>query len=64
MFPLVFWFCLVAKSCPTLVTPWTVAARILCLWDFPGKSTGLSCHFFFQGIFLIQGSNLGLLHYG
>ena len=27
----------VAKSCPTLVTPWTVAARLLCPWDSPGK---------------------------
>ena len=24
--------------------------------------TGVACHFFFQGIFLIQGSNPGLLH--
>ena len=22
------------------VTPWTVAARLLCLWVFPGKNTG------------------------
>ena len=28
---------LVAKSCPTLVTPWT--ARLLCRWDSPGKNT-------------------------
>ena len=27
----------VAKSCPTLVAPWTVAARLLCPWDSPGK---------------------------
>ena len=31
-------------------------------WDFPGKSTGVSCHFLLQGIFLTQGSNPGLLH--
>ena len=29
--------------------------------DFPGKSTGVGCHFFLQGIFLTQGSNPGLL---
>ena len=27
-----------------------------------GKSTGVGCHALFQGIFPIQGSNLGLLH--
>ena len=31
-------------------------------WDFPGKSTGMGCHFLLQGIFLTQGSNPGLLH--
>ena len=31
-------------------------------WDFPGKSTGVGCHFLLQRIFLIQGSNPGLLH--
>ena len=35
---------------------------LLCLWDFPGKSTGMGCHFLLQGIFLTQGSNPGLLH--
>ena len=30
--------------------------------DFPGKSTGVGCHFLVQRIFLTQGSNLGLLH--
>ena len=28
--------------------------------DSPGKSTGVGCHFLLQGIFLTQGSNLGL----
>ena len=28
----------------------------------PGKNTGVGCHSLLQGIFLIQGSNLGLLH--
>ena len=36
--------------------------RLLCPWGSPGKNTGVSCHFFFQGIFLTQGSNPHLLH--
>ena len=44
------------------VTPWSIArARLLCLWDSLGKNTGVSWHFFLQGIFPFQGSNLGLL---
>ena len=49
------------------ITPWAVATpRLLCPWDFPGKNTGLGCHFLFQRIFLIQGLNphlLCLLHW-
>ena len=45
------------------VTPWTVATRLLCPWDFPGKNTGVGCHFLLQGIFPTQGSNLQLLHW-
>ena len=37
-------------------------ARLLCPCDFPGKTTGVGCHFLFQGIFPTQGSNPGLLH--
>ena len=33
-----------------------------CPWDFPGKNTGVGCHFLLQGIFPTQGSNPGLLH--
>ena len=36
--------------------------RLLHPWDFPGKSTGVGCHFLLQRIFLTQGSNLGLSH--
>ena len=60
--------CLVAKSCPTLWEPLTartlgkLTARLLCTWDFPGKDTGVGCHFLLQGIFLTQGLNLCLLH--
>ena len=31
-------------------------------WNYPGKNTGIGSHFPLQGIFLTQGSNLGLLH--
>ena len=36
-------------------------ARLLYPWDFPGKNTGVGCHFLLQGILLIQGSNPHLL---
>ena len=32
-------------------------------WDFPGKSSGVGCHFLLQGIFPIQALNLPLLHW-
>ena len=32
--------------------------------DFPGKSTGVGCHFLLQRIFLTQGSKPGLPHCG
>ena len=35
---------------------------LLCPWDFPGKNTGMGCHFLLQGIFPTQGSNPGLLY--
>ena len=44
------------------VTPRTVAHQALCPGNFPGKNTGVGCHFLLQGIFLIQGSNLDLFH--
>ena len=34
----------------------------LCPLDFPGKNTGMGCHFLLQGIFPTQGWNLGLPH--
>ena len=43
---------LVSKLCLTLRDP-----RLLYLCDFPGKNTGVDCHFFLQEIFLTQGSN-------
>ena len=47
--------CFVIKSCPTLLRPHGLyLTRVLCLWDFTGKNTGVSCHFLLQGIFLTQ----------
>ena len=47
----------------SLRPPWTVACQAPLPWDFPGKNTGMGCHFLLQGIFLTQGSNPSLLHY-
>ena len=39
-----------AQSCLTLCDPMECSpARLLCLWDSPGKNTGVVCHFLFQG---------------
>ena len=43
-------------------TPWTIAARLLCPWDSPGKDTGVGCRALLQGIFPTQGLNPHLLH--
>ena len=40
---------------------WLWPARLLCLWDSPGKITGVGCHALLQGIFPTQGPNLSLL---
>ena len=34
------------------------SARLPCLWNFPGKCTGVGCHFVVQGVLLTQRSNL------
>ena len=39
-----------------------LSARLLCLWDFPGKKTGVGCHFLLQGIFSTQGLNPRFRH--
>ena len=44
---------LVAQSCLTLCNPMDCS---------PQDPLSMSCHFLLQGIFLAQGSNLGLLH--
>ena len=49
------WFSVMSNS----ATLWTV--RLLCPWHFPGKNTGVGCHFLLQGTLPTQGSNLHLL---
>ena len=52
-----------AFSCVRLFAiPWTIAHQVLYPRNSPGKNTGLGCPSLLQGIFLIQGSKLGLLH--
>ena len=46
-----------------LCNPMNCSSPDSCLWDFPGKNTGVGCHFLLQGIFLTQGSNPRLLHW-
>ena len=54
---------LVTQSCSTLFDPWTIATRLLCPWNSPGKNTGVGCHSLLQGIFPTQGSNTELPHF-
>ena len=39
---------------------WFHGLQLLHPWNFPGKSTGVGCHFLLQGIFPTQGLNPGL----
>ena len=56
--------CAVCSVVSDSVTPWTVeSTRLLCLWDSPGKNTGVGCHFLLQGIFLTRELNLRLLYW-
>ena len=43
-------------------TPWRLPGCLLCPWNYPGKNTGVGCHFLLQAIFLTQRSNPCLLH--
>ena len=55
--------CLVSQLCPTLCNPMDCRPPGSSVrGGFPGKSTGVGCHFLLQGIFLTQGLNPGLLH--
>ena len=53
--------CLVAKSCPTLCNPIHCSLQASPFMGFSSKNTEVGCHFLLQGIFLTQGSNMGLL---
>ena len=53
---------LVAKLCPTLATPRTVACQAPLSMGFSRQNTAEGCHFLLQGIFPSQGLNLGLLN--
>ena len=44
-------------------TPRTGAHQASLSVEFSGKNTGVGSHSLLQGIFLIEGSNPGLLHY-
>ena len=52
----------VVQSCPILCNPMDCSppGSFLHPWDFPGKNTGVGCHFLLQGIFLTQESKPGL----
>ena len=37
------------QLCPTLLRPHRQQpTRLLCPWDYPGKNTGVGCHFLLQ----------------
>ena len=53
---------LIAESCPTLLQlQGLYPTRFLYPWNFPGKDTGVGCHFLLQGIFPTQGLNPHIL---
>ena len=51
------------QSCLTLQPHGLQPTRLLCLWNFPGKNTGMGCHFLLQEIFPAQELNPCLLHW-
>ena len=48
----------VTQSYPTLWPHRLQPTRLHCLWDYPGKNTGVGCHLLLQGIFPAQGLNM------
>ena len=53
--------CSAMQSCLTLQSHGLQPARLLCLWNFPGKNTGVGFHFLLQEINPTQILNLCLL---
>ena len=57
------WFTMLCSVMSYSLWPYGLKpARLLHPWNFPGQNTGVGCYFLLQGIFLIQGLNLCLLH--
>ena len=46
-----------------MLASWTVACQVPLSMGFPGKNTGVGCHFLLQGIFRTQALNPRLLHW-
>ena len=51
---------LVTQLCLILCNPMDCSLPGLCPWDFPGKNTGMGCHFLLLGIFPTQGLTQGI----
>ena len=50
-----FWVCMCACSvASSRVQCFSDPSRRLCPWNYPGKNTGMGCHFFLRGIFPTQ----------
>ena len=74
IFSLIFWFslelgvlyvcvvCVLTHSLLSICDPLDCSHAPLSM-RFPGKNTGVGCHFLLQGILLTQGLNLHLLHW-
>ena len=54
--------CMCACSVDSLWSHELRPTKLLCPWDFPGKNTGVGCHFLLQGIFPAQRSDPHLLY--
>ena len=54
---------LLAKSCPTLAIPWTVACQVPLSMEFSEQEYWSGLPFPSHGIFPTQESNPGLLHF-
>ena len=51
---------LVGHLCLTLKPHGLLPTRLLCPWNSPAKNTGMDSHSLLQGLFPIEGLNLGL----
>ena len=60
---ILIWKCKSFSRVWLFVMPWTVACQAPLSMESLDKNAGVGCHFLLQGIFLIWGSNSGLLRY-